>query len=204
MTAIDFSAFVDELASVSGETILPFFRTALSVEDKGHPGSFDPVTAADHAAETVDAHADPPHLPGSRHHRRGIRQGARRRRICLGARPDRRHQVLHFGDAGLGHADRLAAVRRAGVRHDEPALHPRALQRRRPQGALSRSGRSARSAGARLRRSVRGGPVHDQSAADECRRPRDLRPGREGSCGCRAMAATATPIAWWRPATSIS
>jgi len=51
MTAIDFSAFVDELASVSGETILPFFRTALSVEDKGHPGSFDPVTAADHAAE---------------------------------------------------------------------------------------------------------------------------------------------------------
>ena len=53
MTAIDFSAFVSELASVSGETILPFFRTALSVEDKGRPGSFDPVTAADHAAETA-------------------------------------------------------------------------------------------------------------------------------------------------------
>jgi myo-inositol-1(or 4)-monophosphatase len=51
MTAIDFSAFVDELATVSGETILPFFRTALSVKDKGRPGSFDPVTAADHAAE---------------------------------------------------------------------------------------------------------------------------------------------------------
>ena len=53
MTAIDFSAFVNELASVSGETILPFFRTALSIEDKGRPGSFDPVTAADHAAETA-------------------------------------------------------------------------------------------------------------------------------------------------------
>src|SRR5712675_2442503 len=53
MTAIDFSAFVSELATVSGETILPFFRTALSVEDKGRPGSFDPVTAADHAAETA-------------------------------------------------------------------------------------------------------------------------------------------------------
>jgi myo-inositol-1(or 4)-monophosphatase len=52
MTAIDFSAFVDELAAVSGETILPFFRTALSVTDKGH-GQFDPVTAADHAAETA-------------------------------------------------------------------------------------------------------------------------------------------------------
>src|SRR6476659_2630733 len=53
MTAIDFSVFVNELASVSGETILPFFRTALSIEDKGRSGSFDPVTAADHAAETA-------------------------------------------------------------------------------------------------------------------------------------------------------
>src|SRR5260370_16423735 len=53
MTAVDFSVFVNELAAVSGETILPFFRTALSVADKGRPGSFDPVTAADHAAETA-------------------------------------------------------------------------------------------------------------------------------------------------------
>jgi myo-inositol-1(or 4)-monophosphatase len=53
MTAIDFSAFVDELASVSGETILPFFRTALSIQDKGRSGGFDPVTAADHAAENA-------------------------------------------------------------------------------------------------------------------------------------------------------
>src|SRR5271166_580520 len=53
MSAVDFSAFVNELAAVSGETILPFFRTALSVADKGHAGSFDPVTAADHAAETA-------------------------------------------------------------------------------------------------------------------------------------------------------
>src|SRR5882724_5607942 len=53
MTAIDFSAFVNELATVSGETILPFFRTALSIEDKGRHGGFDPVTAADRAAETA-------------------------------------------------------------------------------------------------------------------------------------------------------
>jgi myo-inositol-1(or 4)-monophosphatase len=53
MPAIDFAAFVNELATVSGETILPFFRTALSIEDKGRPGSFDPVTAADHAAESA-------------------------------------------------------------------------------------------------------------------------------------------------------
>ena len=51
MTAIDFAAFVDELASVSGKTILPFFRTALGVDDKTAGQRFDPVTAADRAAE---------------------------------------------------------------------------------------------------------------------------------------------------------
>src|SRR5438874_5994632 len=53
MTAIDFSNFIDELAKASGETILPFFRTALSVRDKNSRGQFDPVTAADHAAEVA-------------------------------------------------------------------------------------------------------------------------------------------------------
>jgi len=53
MTAIDFAAFVDELAAVSGETIRPFFRSALSVENKSLSGGFDPVTAADRAAEAA-------------------------------------------------------------------------------------------------------------------------------------------------------
>ena len=53
MTAIDFAAFVDELAAVSGETIRPFFRSTLSVENKSLSGGFDPVTAADRAAETA-------------------------------------------------------------------------------------------------------------------------------------------------------
>jgi myo-inositol-1(or 4)-monophosphatase len=53
MTTIDFVAFVDELAAVAGDTIRPFFRTALSVENKSSSGGFDPVTAADRAAETV-------------------------------------------------------------------------------------------------------------------------------------------------------
>src|SRR5882757_8921806 len=53
MTAIDFSTFVDALAKASGETILPFFRTALNVRDKSNQGQFDPVTAADHAAEVA-------------------------------------------------------------------------------------------------------------------------------------------------------
>src|ERR1700690_1434663 len=50
MTAIDFSSFVDQLAGASGGTILPFFRTALAVDNK-KAGGFDPVTAADRAAE---------------------------------------------------------------------------------------------------------------------------------------------------------
>src|SRR6266404_4648954 len=51
MTAVDFQAFVGELATVSGEAITPFFRTSLGVEDKSCGGAFDPVTAADRAAE---------------------------------------------------------------------------------------------------------------------------------------------------------
>jgi myo-inositol-1(or 4)-monophosphatase len=53
MTAIDFAAFVDRLAAVSGEAILPFFRTTLSVENKSRGANFDPVTEADRAAETA-------------------------------------------------------------------------------------------------------------------------------------------------------
>ncbi len=53
MTTIDFAAFVDELATVSGETIRPFFRTTLSIENKSQSGDFDPVTAADRAAEAA-------------------------------------------------------------------------------------------------------------------------------------------------------
>ncbi|HEX2654162.1 MAG TPA: histidinol-phosphatase [Xanthobacteraceae bacterium] len=53
MTAIDFEAFIDKLAAVSGDAILPFFRTTLSIEDKNSGGRFDPVTAADRAAEAA-------------------------------------------------------------------------------------------------------------------------------------------------------
>jgi myo-inositol-1(or 4)-monophosphatase len=53
MTAIDFAAFVDQLATASGEAILPFFRTSLGIEDKGSAVGFDPVTAADRAAEAT-------------------------------------------------------------------------------------------------------------------------------------------------------
>lgn len=52
MALIDFSHFVNELATLSGQAILPFFRTALAPENKAE-GGFDPVTEADRAAEAV-------------------------------------------------------------------------------------------------------------------------------------------------------
>ncbi|MDU3130125.1 MAG: histidinol-phosphatase [Bradyrhizobium sp.] len=53
MTVIDFSAFIGRLATASGETILPFFRASLSVDNKSSRHDFDPVTEADRAAEAV-------------------------------------------------------------------------------------------------------------------------------------------------------
>src|SRR4029079_3971760 len=53
MTAIDFAAFVDRLATISGEAILPSFHTSLGVNNRGQGGAFDPVTAADRSAETA-------------------------------------------------------------------------------------------------------------------------------------------------------
>src|SRR3954470_17120406 len=53
MGPIDFTHFVNELATSSGQVILPFFRTALATEDKSRGGSFDPVTEADRAAEAT-------------------------------------------------------------------------------------------------------------------------------------------------------
>jgi myo-inositol-1(or 4)-monophosphatase len=53
MAAIDFASFVDDLATLSGSVILPFFRTSIGAEDKNLGGVFDPVTEADRAAEAV-------------------------------------------------------------------------------------------------------------------------------------------------------
>jgi myo-inositol-1(or 4)-monophosphatase len=63
MTAVDLAAFVDELATASGDAILPFFRTFLGFEDKSGGGSFDPVTAADRASETVMRNLIQRHFP---------------------------------------------------------------------------------------------------------------------------------------------
>src|SRR3954465_12538883 len=56
MALIDFSRFVDELADLSGQAILPFFRSALAADDKSRGGVFDPVTEADRAGEAAMRH----------------------------------------------------------------------------------------------------------------------------------------------------
>ena len=53
MSAVDFGAFVSDLASRSGEAIIPFFRAHYATEDKSAGGVFDPVTEADRAGEAV-------------------------------------------------------------------------------------------------------------------------------------------------------
>lgn len=49
----DFLDFAQRTAQAAGAAILPHFRVALDVEDKGGARGYDPVTAADHAAEAV-------------------------------------------------------------------------------------------------------------------------------------------------------
>jgi myo-inositol-1(or 4)-monophosphatase len=53
VTVIDFEAFIERLATTSGDTILPFFRTSLGVDNKKGGRDFDPVTEADRAAEAA-------------------------------------------------------------------------------------------------------------------------------------------------------
>jgi myo-inositol-1(or 4)-monophosphatase len=159
MTAIDFSAFVNELASISGETILPFFRTALTVEDKGRSGSFDPVTAADHAAETAMRTLIRRTFPD--HGIIGEEYGKERADAEYVWVLDPIDGTKSF-ISGMPNWGTLIALLRS---------------RRRRRGVLPGSGWRARIARARMCRSGQGGSVHDQPAADERERPRDLRPG---------------------------
>ena len=204
MTAIDFSAFVNELASVSGETILPFFRTALSVEDKGRPGSFDPVTAADHAAETAMRTLIRRTFPD--HGIIGEEYGKER--------PEAEYVwVLDPIDgtksfiSGMPAWGTLIALLRSGEpvfgMMNQPFIRER----------FSGDGGKAHYRGPAGERDLRVRACAELADAVlfttspllmNGGRPREIWPGGEARCDSRATAATATPIACWRPATSIS
>ncbi len=137
MTAVDFAAFVDELATVSGETILPFFRTALSVDGQGPAsGSFDPVTAADHAAETAMRALIRRTFPD--HGIIGEEFGDERAdaEYVWVLDPIDGTKSFISGMPAWGTLIALTRIGAAGLRHDEPALHRRALQRRRRRRAV--------------------------------------------------------------------
>ena len=209
MTAIDFTAFVDELATISGETIRPFFRSAigvegLGVENKSRSGGFDPVTAADRAAEvamrTLIKRTFPEH---------GV----------IGEefeadRPDAEYVwVLDPIDgtksfiSGMPVWGTLIALTRRG----EPIYGM--MHQPFTREHFSGDGRGARYRGPAGDRDLRVRPcaslrrcraVHDLAALDERGRPRPASPASKRTCGCRAMAATVTPIACSPPAMSIS
>ena len=63
MRPVDLVEFLEHLATVSGEAILPFFRSHLAVTDKAGKGAFDPVTEADRAAELVIRREIKAHFP---------------------------------------------------------------------------------------------------------------------------------------------
>lgn len=53
MRPVELSAFINELATVAGNAILPFFRTSIGVDNKARGTAFDPVTEADKAGESA-------------------------------------------------------------------------------------------------------------------------------------------------------
>lgn len=61
LAALD--SFLIELNRASGEVIAPLFRADHGLEDKGHPGWFDPVTAADKGAEAEIRRLITAHFP---------------------------------------------------------------------------------------------------------------------------------------------
>ena len=147
MTAVDFEAFVDELATLSGTAIMPFFRTALGIEDKSGGTSFDPVTEADRAAEAAIRHKIRSTFPA--HGVMGEEYGSERldAEFVWVLDPIDGTKTFIAGNAGLGHADRALPQWPALLRHDAPALHQGTLLRRWRLGEISRAGRASVSFG---------------------------------------------------------
>jgi myo-inositol-1(or 4)-monophosphatase len=152
--SVDFLEFALRAAQAAGEVILPHFRVAIDVEDKGGARGYDPVTVADQAAESVIraeiTRAFPDHgLRGEEH---GWQKGASRytwvidpidgtRSFILGQMHWATLIALHDGErvvAGVAHqpyvgesfvatADGDAQWRRGGERRTLRTRHCRAV-----------------------------------------------------------------------------
>ena len=129
-TNVAFLEFAVHTAGAAGKVILPHFRAALDVADKGGAAGYDPVTVADHAAETVIseaiARAYPDH--GIRGEEHGWQKGASKytwvidpidgtRSFILGQMHWATLIALHDGDrvvAGVAHQPYVGRVVRGG------------------------------------------------------------------------------------------
>ena len=123
MTAIDFAAFVDELADVSGETILPFFRTSLAVENKS-AGRLRPGDGRRSRRRKRDARADPART--SRSTASSARNTATSAPTPNMSGCSIRSTAPSPSSAGMptwGTLIGLMRIRRAGIRHDASAVH---------------------------------------------------------------------------------
>ena len=176
MTAIDFASFVDQLAGASGETILPFFRTALAVDNK-KAGGFDPVTAADRAAEQAMRALIRQNFPG--HGVIGEEYGAERTDAEYVWVLDPIDGTKSF-ITGMVAWGTLIGLMRFG----EPVFgmmnQPFTREKFSGDGGAARYRGPAGNRDLHVRACAsleRRDPVHHQPAADERGRPRRLRPG---------------------------
>ena len=205
MGLIDFTQFVNELATLSGQAILPFFRTAIA-----------------HGGQVPRRRVRPGHRgrPGRRSRPCASSSSAPSRPTASSARnsaprtrdaeyvwvldPIDGTRAFIAGLPDLGHPDRADPQRPAGLRHDAPALHRRTLLRRRRQRHLSGAGRRAQAQDAPLRLAQGRDDLHHQPADSSPATSCAPMTGSRASRGSPATAAIATPIACWRPAISTS
>ena len=216
MTAVDFAAFVERLAQVSGEVILPFFRSAIGAEDKSKGGPFDPVTEADRGAEAAMRRLIQQTFPA--HGVVGEEYGS--------DRPDAEYVwVLDPIDGTKSFISGMPTWGTLiGLMHRGRPVYGMMAQpftRERYYGDGKRSRLRTPRCDARRRAAVRmddaipphpavrvargSDPVHDEPVADSGGvRPESVPAGRKQRFGCLATAATATPIARSPPVSSTS
>ena len=184
MTVIDFTAFIGRLATASGETILPFFRTSLCDRQQERTARISiPVTEADRAAEAVMRRLIKANFP--QHGIVGEEFGNEREDAeyvwVLDPIDGTKSFIAGFPIWGTLIALLHQGTPVFGMMHQP--YHRRALLRRQRLGALPGAVGRAETRGTALRLAEGGDIVHDKSAVDERRRPRRLRPGREPRCG---------------------
>ena len=178
MTVIDFTAFIGRLATASGETILPFFRTSLSIDNKS-ASDFDPVTEADRAAEAVMRRLIKANFP--QHGIVGEEFGNEREDAEYVWVLDPIDGTKSF-IAGFPIWGTLIALLHKGTPVFGMMHQPYIGERFSGElwlGAVFRAIRRAAAHDAALRDAEGSDLFHHQSTADERRGPRDLRPGRK-------------------------